>query len=199
MLLLILLQKGGFNMDNIIGERIHSLRLEKKMSQKDFAAFLGINQPMLSSYEKGRVIPSLDIIKKMATLCHVSLDWLCGIASDSISFSNVGEIITFISALNKIDNSHMEIQIDKIMHKISLSYKCDDPDNIMNSAIYNALRDFKTEKDDLEAYMINQDSFEKNLERLSDYYSNIPVFERKTESLDSDMLIKKRLELLNSK
>lgn len=186
-------------MDNILGERLHNLRIEKKMSQKDFAEFLGINQPMLSSYEKGRVLPSLDILKKIASLCQVSLDWLCGMTSDSISFSNIGEIIKFISALNKIDNSHMEIQIDKILHKISISYKCDDPENIMNSSIYNALRDFKTEKDDLELYMINQDSFEKNLERLSNYYSDIPVFERKTESLDSDMLMKKRLELLNSK
>ena len=49
-----------------IGERITALRIENRMSQKDLADFLYVNQATISRWEKGIRYPDDDLIVKMA-------------------------------------------------------------------------------------------------------------------------------------
>ena len=48
--------------DNLFGERLKSLRsMRGNKSQKEFAEELGIPQPTLSSYESGKIKPTIPI------------------------------------------------------------------------------------------------------------------------------------------
>ena len=49
-----------------LGERITALRIENRMSQKDLADFLYVNQATVSRWEKGIRFPDDDLIVKMA-------------------------------------------------------------------------------------------------------------------------------------
>ena len=48
------------------------------MSQKEFSEYLGLPQSTLSSYESGKMSPSLSMTFRIAKKCNVTMDWLCG-------------------------------------------------------------------------------------------------------------------------
>lgn len=63
----------------IIGESIRKFRKEMNLTQDEFAARLSMHGRQLARYEVGRSIPSIEIIKKIADFCEVSIDYLvCG-------------------------------------------------------------------------------------------------------------------------
>lgn len=65
-----------FNMD--IGVKISELRKQKALSQIDFAKAVGVSREMIGRYERGEVMPSIEVAKKMADTLEVSLDYLAG-------------------------------------------------------------------------------------------------------------------------
>ncbi|WP_230202465.1 helix-turn-helix domain-containing protein [Paenibacillus ihumii] len=67
----------------IFAERFKNLRLEKSISQQDIAASLGVDRSIVSHWERGTRIPSLDIAYALADYFDVSLDYLVGRSDDS--------------------------------------------------------------------------------------------------------------------
>ncbi|AZK45029.1 helix-turn-helix domain-containing protein [Paenibacillus lentus] len=67
----------------ILAERFKNLRLEKSISQQDIAASLGVDRSIVSHWERGTRIPSLDIAYALADYFNVSLDYLVGRSDDS--------------------------------------------------------------------------------------------------------------------
>ncbi|WP_299222204.1 helix-turn-helix transcriptional regulator [uncultured Aquimarina sp.] len=65
------------------GKRINKLRLDRKMSQMDVGAALGIDRENVRKYEKGLQEPKLSTIIKFAEVFEISIDELLGI--------NIGE------------------------------------------------------------------------------------------------------------
>jgi len=59
-----------------LGNRIRTLRKELGLTQNEFAAKLGIHGRQLSRYEVDINTPSIDILRKIADLCEVSLDYI---------------------------------------------------------------------------------------------------------------------------
>lgn len=58
-----------------IARRIKKIRtIDLDMNQKRFAKQLGITQPMVSKYEKGQVIPSAEILLKIARLGKTTVE-----------------------------------------------------------------------------------------------------------------------------
>ena len=70
-------QKGIDNM----GEKLKSLRIEKKLTQKQVADRIGLAISAVSSYESGTRYPSYDALVKLARIFHVSTDYLLGITN----------------------------------------------------------------------------------------------------------------------
>lgn len=61
------------------GERLHNLREEYNVTQKQLGKFLGISARMVSFYESGTHFPrDEDLLINMAEYFHVSLDYLLG-------------------------------------------------------------------------------------------------------------------------
>lgn len=61
-----------------LGNTLKKLRLQKKMSQEDFAKMLGINRGTYAQYEIDRRTPDYETLKKIADFYHVSTDYLLG-------------------------------------------------------------------------------------------------------------------------
>ena len=57
---------------------IANLRKEKNWSQTDLANQSSVSREMISKYERGIAIPSVDAAKKIADAFGVSLDYLVG-------------------------------------------------------------------------------------------------------------------------
>ena len=62
-----------------MGEKLYSLRIEKKLTQKQLAARIGLAISAVSSYESGSRYPSFDTLIKLARIFHVSTDYLLGL------------------------------------------------------------------------------------------------------------------------
>ncbi|MNJ69235.1 HTH-type transcriptional regulator Xre [compost metagenome] len=67
----------------IFAERFKNLRLEKSFSQQDIAASLGVDRSIVSHWERGTRIPSLDVAYALADYFYVSLDYLVGRSDNS--------------------------------------------------------------------------------------------------------------------
>ena len=61
-----------------MGEKLKSLRIEKKLTQKQVADRIGLAISAVSSYESGTRSPSYDVLAKLARIFHVSTDYLLG-------------------------------------------------------------------------------------------------------------------------
>ena len=93
---MITVQVGG------IDYRIRMLRLMLKMTQKDFAESIDINQSMLSRYESGQTQPTADVLISISRKYGVSVDWLCDIDSE-ITYSNTGDFARFLIELEEAE------------------------------------------------------------------------------------------------
>ena len=61
-----------------MGEKLKSLRIEKKLTQKQVADRIGLAISAVSSYESGSRYPSYEALIKLAHIFHVSTDYLLG-------------------------------------------------------------------------------------------------------------------------
>jgi transcriptional regulator with XRE-family HTH domain len=59
-----------------LGNKLKELRLNKNLTQLQVANLIGISKSRISSYELNTNEPSLDILKKLASLYNVSSDSL---------------------------------------------------------------------------------------------------------------------------
>ncbi len=61
------------------GSRLKTLRIEKKLTQKQLADRTGVAISAISSYEAGNRFPTYDTMVKFARIFHVSTDYLLGL------------------------------------------------------------------------------------------------------------------------
>ena len=61
-----------------MGDKLRSLRMEKKLTQKQVAERIGLAISAVSSYESNNRYPSYEVLLKLARIFHVSTDYLLG-------------------------------------------------------------------------------------------------------------------------
>lgn len=64
-----------------MGEKLKSLRIEKKLTQRQVADRIGLAISAVSSYESGARYPSYDTLIKLSRIFHVSTDYLLGLTN----------------------------------------------------------------------------------------------------------------------
>lgn len=60
------------------GQTLKELRKKRNMTQTELGKRLGVTKAAVSKYEQGIASPPLDILRTMASVFNVSLDYLCG-------------------------------------------------------------------------------------------------------------------------
>ena len=63
---------------NIFSTRLKYIRKNNKKTQQDMANFLNIQRSTYGEYERGKIMPPMDKIQKLADYFDVSVDWLMG-------------------------------------------------------------------------------------------------------------------------
>ena len=66
---------SGMN-NTSLGEKLLRLRKEMKMTQDDVAKILGMSRTSFSKYENGNSAPPLQVLRKMAAIYNVGLEYL---------------------------------------------------------------------------------------------------------------------------
>lgn len=66
------------NTENIIGENIRNLRMEKEIKQTTLALELNIGRQSVSAYERGVTLPDIYQLIRIADYFDVTLDELTG-------------------------------------------------------------------------------------------------------------------------
>lgn len=86
-----------------MGDKLKSLRTEKKLTQKQVADQIGLAISAVSSYESGSRYPSYDVLVRLAHIFHVSTDYLLGMTDKrNIDVTGLGdEEIELISQLRQ--------------------------------------------------------------------------------------------------
>ena len=60
----------------MLGEVIHNLRKSRNLSQVDVARELGVSKQSVSNWENDNILPSIDMLIKIAQFFSVSTDYL---------------------------------------------------------------------------------------------------------------------------
>lgn len=104
-----------------LGQKLKSLREEKKLKQPDVANHLNITRQNYSSYENNRSQPPIDTLREIALFFNVSSDYLIGISdnrnpveiysANNINGSNVvqGSGSVTIGESEKISKEELEL------------------------------------------------------------------------------------------
>ncbi len=76
----------------MIAERIKELREEKAWTQTELAKILGVTRSCVNAWEMGISVPSTQYVVELASLFHISTDFLLGVeATASVSVEGLSE------------------------------------------------------------------------------------------------------------
>lgn len=62
-----------------MAERLKKIRKLNKVTQKQLAEYLNLNQSQIARYENGKLSLDAKIIKKLCKYFNISADWLLGL------------------------------------------------------------------------------------------------------------------------
>ena len=68
----------------MMSEKIRQLRRNFNLSQVDLAAKLGVTKQCVSNWENDNILPSIDMLVKLAKFFNVSTDYLLGLSSSNV-------------------------------------------------------------------------------------------------------------------
>ena len=98
-------------------DRLKELRLQKKITQDEFALALNIGRSVVGMYETGRRKPSFEVLEKIADFYNVSMDYLL-CKTDSIdsttSYYNDPDVAELAEELRT--NPGMKVLFDASKH-----------------------------------------------------------------------------------
>ena len=76
----------------MIAERIKELREEKAWTQTELAKILGVTRSCVNAWEMGISVPSTQYVVELASLFHISTDFLLGVeATASVSVERLSD------------------------------------------------------------------------------------------------------------
>lgn len=87
----------------MLGEQIKNLRIAKGLSQVDLAGKLGVTKQSVSNWENENIMPSIDMLIKIAGFFSVTTDFLLGLSekhslnTDGLSEQQIAHIQTLIN------------------------------------------------------------------------------------------------------
>ena len=87
-----------------LGNRILELRKQRKLSQTDLGKLIDIHKNVVGQYERGVVMPSIDVVIRIADVFGVSIDYLVGLTSAKID----KELLSKLEAIQSMPEKDRE-------------------------------------------------------------------------------------------
>ena len=94
----------------MLSQRIHELRTARGISQVKLGEILGVSKQSVSNWENDNILPSVEMLIKLAKFFNVSTDYLLGLDSDNV---------IDVTGLTNSEIAHIKLLVDdlKINHK----------------------------------------------------------------------------------
>lgn len=92
----------------MLNEKIKDLRLSYKLNQVEMAKALGVSKQCVSNWENDNVLPSIEMLVKIAKFFNVSSDYLLGL-DDSEKVSVQGLTETQVAHVKLIIQDMLEL------------------------------------------------------------------------------------------
>ena len=89
----------------MLNENIKRLRIAHGLNQVEFAKCVGVSKQCISNWENDNVLPSIEMLVKLADFFHVSTDYLLG-REDKMRLD--------VSGLNEEEIGHLSLIIGDI-------------------------------------------------------------------------------------
>lgn len=193
-------------MDINLGEKIKMTRNRLGYTQKEFAEFIGVPQPSLSSYENNRNPPTTEVMINIAKKCSISLDWLCGLSVDEdnkLEINEVKDLTTIMYNLMEINEIDVKINLNKpdietadSKWSATLTIYGNDKKFKYNSYLCRMLESVKELRLDVESFEIDAETYEFKKSRELDRYANLILTKKFIPMLSRDERIRSRNEWL---
>lgn len=92
----------------MMSEKLRNLRRDFNISQVELANKLCVTKQCVSNWENDNILPSVDMIIKLAKFFNVSTDYLLGLDSDNV---------IDVSGLTNTEVAHIKLLIDDLKKK----------------------------------------------------------------------------------
>ncbi len=89
----------------MLSEKIRNLRKMFNISQVSLASSLGVTKQCVSNWENDNILPSIEMLVKIANFFNVSTDYLLGLNSTNV---------IDVSDLNENEISHIKLLIQDL-------------------------------------------------------------------------------------
>ena len=104
------------------GERLKELRNKNKMTQSELAKLTGLHYTQIGRYEKSKTMPSPDILKKIADVLTVNIDYLIEGSTEENAKAHIHDrdlLRQFkeVENLNPKDKETVKILLDAFLSK----------------------------------------------------------------------------------
>lgn len=96
-------------MVNCLNSTIRQLRIAHGLSQVEFAKLIGVTKQCISNWENDNVLPSIEMLVKIADLFQVSTEYLLGRSNkvvldvSSLTEEQIGHISLVIRDLSRLN------------------------------------------------------------------------------------------------
>lgn len=97
-------------MGNTLNENIKKLRLQNGLNQVEFAKCMNVTKQCVSNWENDNVLPSIEMLVRMADFFQVTTDYLLGRDSentlkvDGLTIEQLTHIRAIVSDFCKVNN-----------------------------------------------------------------------------------------------
>jgi transcriptional regulator with XRE-family HTH domain len=89
------------------GDKMMQSRKEKGLTREELAEKIGTSGPIVGRYERGDMMPSVDIATKISEALEVSLDFLVGKSSLLVKDKNVLDRLEDIAKLPSVKQTEL--------------------------------------------------------------------------------------------
>jgi len=88
----------------MLGEQIKSLRLARNISQVSLANQLGVTKQSVSNWENNNILPSIDMLKKIAAYFCCTSDYLLELDTERVFIDTAGLTLEQIAHIQLLVN-----------------------------------------------------------------------------------------------
>ena len=104
----------------MFAETFKRLRLEKGISQANFADYFNLTQQAVGKWEKGTATPDYETLKKIAAFFNVTTDYLLGTPAPDTQYYDDPEVARMANELKNNPDLHILFDASKKLTKKDL-------------------------------------------------------------------------------
>lgn len=204
-------KNGNNDNTNVFGERLRQLRTQDlHLSQKEFSDIIGIPQSTLSSYESGKIKPTIDVIISISQTFSVSIDWLCG-RETTVKVNSLGALMECFFEIFEVEDIELKADIDNTFEEdesgtliphdnyakltfLPHLFEMPDGKNFLGEDLIDVIAQAYSITESYRNYEKTKANYERERDFWIDYYKDIPLKKVSREGLGEKDLEKKRLE-----